>query len=228
MLHIGRTNPGFIYHLNNHLLVEVTSEKDLGVIISNDLKASCNVINQVKKANKMVGMIRRTFSFLDKNSFLLLYKTYVRPHIEYCQQACYPYLAKDIEAIEKVQRRATKLVKSIADLSYEERLNHLKLYSLEDRRNRADMIAVHKIVHNLTDVDAQKLFTFADTKTKKTRGHNYPIIVPKCSKTDIRRNFFSQRTVVPWNNLPNEIVKSLTTEEFKIKYDAHMIKIKVS
>ena len=157
VLHIGKNDQNYLYHLNNYLLPVVTSEKDLGVQISHDLKSADNVAHQVKKANKMLGMIRRTFSYIDEHSFILLYKTYIRPHIEYCQQACYPYLSKDTDMLEKVQRRATKLVQSIEHLSYPERLQKLKSYSLADRRLRADMITVHKIVRGLTDIDMTKL-----------------------------------------------------------------------
>ena len=225
VIHIGRTNQSYLYHLDNYLLPVVTTEKDLGVQISYDLKAAENVAYQVKKANKMLGIIRRTFSYINEESFNLLYKTYVRPHLEYGQQACYPYLSKDIDMVEKVQRRATKLVRSLENLSYEERMKKLKLYSLEDRRLRADMIAVHKITHGLTDINMSKLFTFAENSV--TRGHSYRLTAPKCTKTEIRRNFFSQRTVVPWNKLKEEIVSSLTTEEFKRKYDLHMLKSKM-
>ena len=179
VLHIEKANQRYLYHLDNYLLPVVTTEKDLGVQIRQDLKTEDNVAYQVKKANKMLGIIRRTFSYINEDSFNLLYKTYVRPHLEYGQQACHPYLSKDIDMVEKVQRRATKLVQSIEHLSYEERMQKLNLYSLEDRKLRADMIVVHKIVHGLIDVNMNKLFSFATNNV--TRGHCYRLAVPKCN-----------------------------------------------
>ena len=222
VLHIGKKNPQYMYHLDNYLLPEVTSEKDLGIIINHDLMAEENVLHQVKKANKMLGIIRRTFSYLNKDSFLLLYKTYVRPHLEYCQQAYQPYLIQDTQCLEKVQRRATKLVQSIEHMSYEERLKELKLYTLEDRRVRADMLAVYKIIHGYTDVKMSKLFQLKEGS--KTRGHGFKLVVPKCSNTDIRRNFFSQRVIVPWNMLSDDVVNSVNPDQFKRNYDKHMLK----
>ena len=171
---------------------------------------------------KMLGMIKRTFDYLNKYSFLLLYKAYIRPQLEYCQQACQPYLTKDIDILGRVQKRATKLVKSLKDLSYEERLKELKLYSLSERRTRADMIAVYKIVHGITDINIEKLFTLE--KDKRTRGHSLQIKVHKFSKTEVRRNAFSQRVVIPWNELPDSIVNSLNEKTFKRDYDIHMLK----
>jgi len=76
-----------------------------------------------------MGMVRRNFRRLDKEDFLLIYKTYIRPHMEYCVQAWSPYLKKDIECLEKVQRSATKMVHGLRHLSYEQRLRHLELTS---------------------------------------------------------------------------------------------------
>ena len=225
VLHIGRKNPRYLYHLNGHMLPEVTSEKDLGVIINEDLKSEINTLYQAEKANKMLGLIRRTFSYLNKDSFLMLYKTYVRPHLEYCQQALHPYLEKDTECIEKVQRRATKLVQSIEHLPYEDRLKELGLYTLSDRRIRADMIGVYKIIHGYTDIKMDRLF--AINNQSDTRGHTFKLIVPKTCKTNIRRNAFSQRIVVPWNKLHEDIVDSLNAKEFKRNYDKHMLKAKL-
>ena len=222
VLHIGKHNEGYLYHLDNHLLPEVSLEKDLGVIVSHDLKAEENVNHQVKKANKMLGIIRRTFSYLNKDNFILLYKTYVRPHLEYCQQAYSPYLARDIECIEKVQRRATKLVYSLKGLSYEDRMKELNLYSMHDRRVRADMLLVYKIINGISDIKMDKLFTINSSKV--TRGHKLQLNVPKCSNSEIRRNFFSQRAIVPWNKLPEKVVESVTIESFKREYDKYMLR----
>ena len=221
ILHIGKRNPIYSYTINGNELEHVKTEKDLGIIISEDLKANENITHHVKKANKMLGLIKRTFTFLDKDSFLMLYKTYIRPHLEYCQQACYPYLRKDIDILEKVQKRATKLVRSIHDLPYEDRLRELKLYSLEDRRIRGDLIVVHQIINGKMDIDMRKLFVFAEER--HSRGHQYKLKLPKICHTEIRRNSFSHRIVLPWNNLSPQIVNSKTTDEFKRKYDKHVL-----
>ena len=91
-------------------------------------------------------VIKRTFKFINKDSFTILYKTYIRPHLEFCIQAWNPSLKKDIHTLEKVQRRATKLVPGIRHLEYPDRLEMLNLYSLEQRRERGDLIEVFKIL----------------------------------------------------------------------------------
>ena len=155
--------------------------------------------------------------------FLALYKAYIRPHLEYCQQAFYPHLEKDIALLEGVQRRATKLVQSIEDLPYPERLKELDLYTLEQRRNRGDMITVFKIIKGIMKVDMSKLFNFADYK--RTRGHQYKLKTPKTCNTNIRQKFFSQRVLLPWNKLPHSIINSENVEMFKREYDkVHKLK----
>ena len=221
VMHFGKNNHHFNYTMDGQPLKKVEEEKDLGAIISFDLKVQSNIKHQIAKANQMLGLIRRTFSYLNKESFLALYKAYVRPHLEYCQQALHPYLAKDIQSLEKVQQRATKLVQSIQHLSYEERLAELNLYSLSQRRERGDMITVYKILNGMMDIPADKLFKLAD-KTP-TRGHSMKLKVPRTCKTDIRRDAFSQRTISPWNKLPEHIIKCETVKEFKREYDKHML-----
>ena len=216
VLHYGKKNWQHMYHLNGTLITPVNEEKDLGVIISKDLKPEININECIKKANKIIGMIKRTFTFMDKNTFTVLYKVFVRPHLEYCQQAWSPFLAKDIDTLEKVQQRATKLVHSIAHLPYEERLKELKLYSLADRRHRGDLILMHRIMTKDLNIDTSQLFTLEKTKT---RGHCLKVHVKRTANSDIRRNYFTERVVIPWNNLPNSIVNCTTTKSFKEKYD---------
>ena len=86
--------------MDDQILKKVETEKDLGAIMSFDLKVEPNIMHHIAKANKMVGLIKRTFTFIDKDMFLVLYKAYVRPHLEYCQQAFYPYHQKDIDQLE--------------------------------------------------------------------------------------------------------------------------------
>ena len=134
-------------------LKKVEFEKDLGVIIDGDLKFREHIISKVNIANRNVGIIFRTFTYLDKEMFLNLYKTMVRPHLEYATQIWSPLYKKDKIIIENVQRRATRLVKCISHMSYEERLRHLGLPTLEYRRARADMVQVYKIINQIDKVD---------------------------------------------------------------------------
>ena len=187
VLHIGKNNNKYVYTINDEPVTPVEEEKDLGCMMHKSLKIEANVNYCIKKANKMLGLIKRTFSYLNKDIFLVLYKTYIRPLLEYCQQALSPYLAKDINALEKVQRRATKMVKEICHPSYEDRLTYLDLYTLHYRRERGDLILMYQLAWNLIDVDNNKFFTFVNDS--RTRGHPLKIKTPKASKTDIRRNF---------------------------------------
>ena len=95
-----------------------------------------------------MGIIRRSYTYLDEKTFLLLYKSLVRPHLEYCNQIWMLHLQKHINMIENVQRRATRQIPGLKDLTYEERLIKLKLPSLTYRRIRGDMIETFKIAKN--------------------------------------------------------------------------------
>ena len=101
--------------------------KDLGVIMDSSLTFETHIQQKIGKANSMVGLIRRTFTHLDEEIFLYLYKTLVRPHLEYANCVWNPSKLKLIDALENVQRRATKLVPTLKNLSYEDRLKKLKL-----------------------------------------------------------------------------------------------------
>ena len=92
--------------------------------------------------------------------FTFLYKMYVRPHLEYCVQSWSPYLARDIDTLEKVQRLATKHLRGLAHLTYESRLEILDLYSLYCRRQRGDMIETYKILKRHYDLDPSTFFYF--------------------------------------------------------------------
>jgi len=117
---------------------EVHEDKDLGVIVSDDLKWDKQCVAVVKKANKLLGMIKRNFIDRSKATILALYKSLIRPHLEYCIQVWNPYLVKDrpIKLMEGVQKRATKLVHGIENWKYDDRLKFLGLTRLDKRRIR--------------------------------------------------------------------------------------------
>ena len=149
VMHFGTKNPNHEYKMGETTLCTTTREKDLGVLITPSLKSSEQVTKAAAAANSMLGRIRRTFTCMDEIMFMPIYKTLVHAHIECAVQAWSPYLQKDITKLEKIQRRATKLIPALADLPYNERLAKLKLTSLQDRRCRGDMIEVFKIVKGM-------------------------------------------------------------------------------
>jgi len=161
--------------------------------------------------------IKRHFFRIDEPTFLILYKSYVRPHFEYCIQAWSPHFKKDIECLEQVQRRATKLVSGLRNLSYEDRLHRLKLTTLEKRRLRGDLIETFKIMTDREKVDKHDFFESSNS-TYSLRGHEYKIAVQR-NRTAARSAFFSQRVVGSWNKLPQEVVTATSINMFKNRLD---------
>ena len=198
-------------------LAEHDVEKDLGIFIDNRLTFKEHVAKVTAKANTVVGIIRGTFDFLDDNLFLSLFKSLVRPILEYGHSVYQPqqkYLCSDLE---DVQRRATKLLPSVRDLPYPERLRRLRLPSLEHRRLRGDMIDAYKYLHGLYDVDRPAL---NENTESNTRGHSLKLMKNHCS-LKIRSSSFSHRIVNTWNSLPDSVVSAPTMNSFKARLDAH-------
>jgi predicted ribonuclease YlaK len=137
---------------------------------------------------------------MDKDMFLVLYKSIVRLLLEYCTPVWSPYLKKDVRKIESIQRRATKLILIVKDLSYENRLNTIGLPTLEYRRDRYDMIQVYKALHDIDDIKWQNMFTLS---ANQTRGHHLKLVKKRCNTTQ-RLNTFSMRIVDHWNNLSKD------------------------
>ena len=125
VVNFGTNNPKYGYRLGGVELAHSEQEKDLGVIITSDLKPSAQVAKAAAAANSMLGRIRKTFTCLNAETLPLLYKALVRPRLEYAIQARSPYLKKDILMLEKIQRRATKLIPSLSHMPYEERIKAL-------------------------------------------------------------------------------------------------------
>ena len=165
----------------------------------------------ISKANQRVGMIKRSFSKLSCKSLLILYKSLVRPILEYCSSIWYPLYKTDMLEIEKVQRRATKLVPSLKEASYEDRLKTLKLTTLAFRRKRTDILQVYRIINKLDNIDFDTFFTYS---TASTRGHSLKLEKPRAN-TNIRANSFSNRVINDWNSLSEETVHAPSLNAFK-------------
>ena len=218
VMHIGNKNPMYSYNLDGENLQEVLIERDLGVFVDSSMKPSKQCIEAAKKGNRVLGMIRRNFRFLGKDIVLRLYKQLVRPHLEYAVQAWNPYFSKDKDILEKVQRRATRMISSLKGVPYDERLRILNLTTLDVRRVRGDLIQVFKIVHGFDNLEFCDFFKFA--LGRNTRGHCLKL-QKVCCRLDVRKNFFSQRVVNEWNELPESVVLSNSVNGFKNALDKH-------
>ena len=166
----------------------------------------------VAKGNSRIGMIKRTFSKLQPNGFKMLYKALVRPILEYCSCIWNPLLIGDQREIEKVQRRATKLIPGLKNKTYSQRLKALNMTTLFYRRKRAEIIQVFRIVRQIDRIPFEQFFTYSTNDN--TRGHKYKLEKPR-AKTPMRLNGFSHRVITLWNNLPEEAVNCTKINPFK-------------
>jgi hypothetical protein len=220
VMHIGSANHSFDYSMSSDsnpvVLDSVTIEKDLGVHVDSSLKFHKHVETQVNKANKILGMIRRSYCHLDSTTLVKLYISLVRPHLEYCNAVWYPRYSKEANLIEGVQRRATKLVPTLKHLDYVERLKALDLPSMYYRRDRGDMIECYKYLNGLYKLPDGLLEV---DRNSFTRGHSFKLKKLRCS-TGMRQHYFSMRVVNKWNGLSSKVVSSPSLNTFKNRIDA--------
>ncbi|KAK7088907.1 hypothetical protein V1264_024561 [Littorina saxatilis] len=160
VLKLGKQHTETSYHMKGRsesgeevsiTLEESETEKDLGVLVDNRLSFKGHVAQATAKANKTIGIIRRSFEHLDREVFVQLYKSLARPILEYGHSVWQPQQKLLCKEIEDVQRRATKLISALSEKTYPERLAILKLPSLEHRRLRGDMIDLYKYMHGIYD-----------------------------------------------------------------------------
>ena len=134
VMHMDAKNMHASYILGGVQLRKSIVEKDLGFLVDHKLNNSMQCQAAVSKASKVFSCIRRGMDSRKRDIILPLYKSLARPHLEYAVQFWAPVLKKDIEELEKVQRRAAKLIRGMEELSYEERLEELNVFTLEKRR----------------------------------------------------------------------------------------------
>jgi hypothetical protein len=203
-------------------LEETKEEKDLGVWVDNTCKPTNHVTHAVNKANQLLGLIRRTFTYLDGPLVKQLYTSLVRPHLEYANVVWHPFFKKDIDQLERVQHRATRMIPGFAQLSYEERLRRIDLQTLVYRRNGGDAIEVYKYLKGLYNTDCSEMLPRHDDMGMETRGHGMRLMKRGCNG-QLRQNVFGMRVVNVWNGLAAEVVEasSVTVHCFKGRFDRH-------
>ena len=152
MLHLGSRNKEFEYRMGGRVLDKVESEKDVGVLIHKSLKPSLQCAKAAAKANQVLGQLARAVTYRDKETFLKLYTVYVRPHLEYAVASWSPWTKGDKEILEKVQRRAVAMVSNFKAKDYETKLVEAGMITLEQRRERGDLIIMYRIMTGKDDV----------------------------------------------------------------------------
>ena len=222
IMHFGQKNPRKEYTMGGHTLEASRQEKDLGVLIDENLKPSAQCAKAAAKANMVLGQLTRGCTWRDPVNLTNLYKVYVRPHLEYAQASWAPWNQADIQLLEQVQHRFTRQVSGLGALPYEERLKRLGLTTLQARRERGDMIEAYKIITGKVDVDPNIWFNPLTNRegaasTRSTTGQL--MLARKNAKSEARLNQFSVRIVPKWNALPDQVKMQPTLNFFKNAYD---------
>ena len=209
------------FFINQIKIPECDQVKDLGLILSNDLKWSTYVNKIHSRAVALTYTILKSFKSTDPFFYTNLYKLYVRPIVEYNVNIWMPCLISHVKKIESVQALFSRKILQRCNIKYKSyfhRLEILNLESLEVRRLKADLILFFKILNNLVDLDSTIYITKSDLSNLfNLRRHTHHLKWPTNPKSTIRRNFFTFRIINLWNSLPDNIVTSKSLSEFKLK-----------
>ena len=213
LLTVGINRYNFDYVLDNNVVERVPHMNDVGVIIQADLKFTHHCSSVIRKAYYTIRNIFNVFKRHEPEFYVKMYTCYVRPILEYGAQIWSPLLKCNIDRIERVQSYYTRrILKHSPLLSYNLRLDLLKLQSLEERRFQADLVLFYKKIKGLILIDVENSYRIVTSH----RGHQYHLY-KYYSRTEKRKHFWINRIVNYWNNLHAEIVNCVTVYSFKRK-----------
>lgn len=217
VLEMGKSErrPTWNYKLGSEVVLKGNEEKDLGVIIQDKLLAEKHISRITGETYNLLIRMRMVFNYMDEDMMKKLIVGLIRPRLEYAAVVWSPHKKKNVRKVERIQRVATKMVPSLRDRPYEERLEILNLQTLKERRERGDLIAVFRAMKGLEKVDREDLFVW---DRSATRGHGKKLKKSRCLR-DIKKYSFPYRTVDAWNGLKPEIVQAKSIHEFKMKLD---------
>ena len=218
VMHCGHQQPLHMYYIHGLPLAIVDSFQDLGVRRTACATYNGHCAQLAAKASRVAGSIRRAFPSASRKLRWPAFQTYVLPVIMYLSQAWHPKLKRDVNLLEKVQRRFTKAIKGLRDLTYVERLRELQALTIANRMIYADMVFIHKCLHGKVNVAASDLGLFP--RSSNTRADGRRLIQ---RHTDCRTsNLFCFRAVSVWNKLPIHIVSCNSIPVFKHRLYRHL------
>ena len=206
------------YYLCGNKLNQVSETKDLGIYVTSNLSWSLQVTKCANKANSVLGFVRRTVGPNNPDLFSKLYKSLVRPIVEYCLPVWSPHLKKDIAALEKVHRRASRfaLGTNANGMSYEDRLKRLQWSTMEKRRTLSSLTQCYKTVNGLNGINPHDFFNFADKYRPLRSNHRFKLKTIPAQLNCYKHSFFI-RIVNSWNNLRKETAEAKDLKSFKNK-----------
>lgn len=214
--HIGTLSE---YFLQGHTITRVDKHKDLGVLVDSCLRFHPHIRSVVNKAAGMSANFLKSTLCRSQVFMQTLYKTHIRPLLEYASCVWNTGFLGDLRLLESVQRTWTRHIEGLSSLSYSERLRILDLYSVQGRLLRADLLKYWKIFHDECGISPEEIFT--PPPSLATRGHRFKIHHTH-STTEARRRFFSLRCVSIWNSLPDQVVALESISSFKTALHHHL------
>ena len=232
IMHIGRNNPRYSYVMNGRVLSVTEEERDLGTWTDCSLKPHLQCTKAANGANRVLGLILKSFHYRTKQSLVPLFKTLVRPKLEFAAASWNPWHEGDIERLRKVQKRLIRSLSNVRGATYEEKLKDAGLTTLKARRERGDLIEAFKTIHGLNNVDKSSWFRFdeQDAARASTRSntnvengrneHRSNVLIRERARTELRNNCFRLRVGRTWNNLPDTVRNVKSTNAFKNAYDS--------
>ena len=217
VLEMGRSEkrPRGEYSMGNETINKAKDERDLGVTVQDDLSPEMHIKKIVGATYRLVVNMRVAFHYMDVEMLRTLIVSIIRPRLEYAAVMWSPRHKKHIVKLERIQKMATRMIPELKELSYEERLERLRLPTLSRRRQRGDMIEMFKIVKGMEKLDREDLISRDEGIT---RGHRFKLKKTRCLK-DVKKDSFPYRCIDVWNGLDEEVVDAANVHTFKSRYD---------